>query len=113
MPPDSPVSKEDMRYQLVLRFPLSEDFDFDALIAFETRLGFELDGEHIVAGHELGSDEVIISVFTVDPDSAVVGIFAILIPRLTALPMEAYRFVYSSEYRWVYPATSEDALSIG
>ena len=113
MPPDSPISKEDMRYQLVLRFSLSEDFDFDALIALETRLGFELDGEHIVAGHELGSDEVIISVFTDDPESAFEGILVILSPRLTAVLKAAYRLVDSSEYRWVYPANSEEEFRIG
>jgi len=101
------VVGETKKYQLALRFPLSEDFDFDALVAFETRLGFELDSENVVEGHVFGSDEVSISVFTDDPELAFEEVFAILSPRLAATLKAAFRSVDSGEFRWVYPVDSE------
>jgi len=101
------VASEIKKYQLVLQFALSGDFDFDAFVAFETRLGFELDSEHIVEGHAFGADEVSISVFTDDPEQAFEEIFAILSPRLAATLKAAFRSVDAGEFRWVYPADSE------
>ncbi len=59
-----------MQYQLVLQFPLAEDFDFDALIELETKLTFELGSVHDVDGHDIGSGEVNIFILTNNPDEA-------------------------------------------
>jgi len=101
------VASETKQYQLVLQFSLSEDFDFDAFVAFETRLGFELDSEHSVEEHTFGSDEVSISIFTDNPESAFEEIFVILSPRLAATLKAAFRSVDAGEFRWVHPADSE------
>ena len=107
------MASETKKYQLVLQFPLSEDFDFDAFVAFETRLGFELDSEHIVEGHEFGSDEVRISIFTDNPEPVFEDIFAILSPRLAATLKAAFRSMDAGEFRWVYPADSEGEFGTG
>ena len=54
-----------MHYVLVLQWPVSSEADFDTLIAMEDTLEGAIPGEHgIVDGHDFGSGEMNIFVYT-------------------------------------------------
>jgi hypothetical protein len=55
-----------MRYQLVLQFPATK-VSFDRLVEIEDRLIDGLDSEADVDGHDLGTDEGNIFIWTDDP----------------------------------------------
>lgn len=59
-----------MRYQLVVQFAAASLGDFDDLMTFEEALMKEMRGSSLVDGHDFGSGEMNIFVFTDHPDSA-------------------------------------------
>ena len=101
-----------MKYQLVLQFPISEDFDFDAIIELETELTFELGSEHIVDGHDFGADEMNIFVLTNSPELAFRKAFPLLNGQLAATLRAAYRAINSDQFKWVHPSTHEGEFSV-
>lgn len=101
-----------MKYQLVLQFPLSEDFDFDALIELETRLTFELGSDHDVDGHDIGSGEINIFIHTDSPELAFEKAIVLLSAQLASTLKAAYRAIDSDQYQWVHPANYEGEFHI-
>ena len=101
-----------MKYQLVLQFPLSEGFDFDALIEFETRLTFEFGVEHVVDGHDLGAGEMNVFIHTDTPEVAFEEAIRVLGAHLASSFRAAYRAMDSDEYQWVHPAKHEGEFRI-
>ena len=101
-----------MMFQLVLQFPLSEDFDFDALLEFETRLTFELGNEHVVDPHAFGTDEVNIFIHTDSPEIAFQKAVVTLSAQLASTFKAAYRTINSVQYRWLHPANHEGEFRI-
>ena len=101
-----------MKYQLVIQFPIKEDFDFDAVLELETRLTFELSEQHTVDGHDFGAGEINIFVKTDNPESAYEKIFDMIVGQLASNLRVAYRSMESEEYVWLHPASSESKFSI-
>src|SRR5262252_2262762 len=60
--------KSDMKYQLVLQWPVSSLKDCDELIAIENKLIESLSLGSEVDGHDAGSGEVNIFILTDDPE---------------------------------------------
>jgi hypothetical protein len=56
-----------MNYQLVLQFPVSSMEDFDAIVAIEELIGAKLGNVGRVDGHDAGSGEMNIFIFTDHP----------------------------------------------
>lgn len=101
-----------MQYQLVLQFPLAEDFDFDALIELETKLTFELGSEHEVDGHDIGSGEINIFIHTNNPENAFEKTTHLLSKKLYSALKAAYRDIDSYEYTWIYPADCTEEFKV-
>ena len=98
-----------MKYQLVLQFRGDSLADFDALIALEDRLIEELgDSEDVVDGHDCGSGESNIFIFTSDPTSTFQKVRQTLeregrLQSVTA----AYRAIYGENYTVIWPEGSQ------
>ena len=69
-----------MNYQLILQFPRTGSADFETMVAIEHVLSEALSGSSEVDGHDIGSDEFNIFIWTYDP----AGAFAV-IERLPAI----------------------------
>lgn len=69
-----------MTYQLVLQFPQTGSADFETMVGIEHVVSEALSGSSEVDGHDIGSDEFNIFIWTDDP----AGAFA-LIERLPAI----------------------------
>ena len=101
-----------MKYQLVLQFPMTENFDFDALIELETKLTFELGSEHDVDGHDFGSGEMNVFIHTNNPNDAFEKVVALLNDQFTSSLKAAYRIVGSDQFIWLHPAANEEAFHV-
>ena len=101
-----------MKYQLVIQFPIKEDFDFDVVLELETRLTLELGEDHLVDGHDFGAGEINILIKTDNPESGYEKIFDMLSGQLAANLRVAYRLMESEEYIWLHPANSESEFSV-
>ena len=101
-----------MKYQLVLQFPITENFDFDALIELETKLTFELGSEHDVDGHDFGPGEMNIFIQTNNPANAFEKVTALLSDPLSSLFKAAYRAVESDQFIWLHPADNEEEFHV-
>ena len=101
-----------MKYQLVLQFPITENFDFDALIGLETKLIFELGNEHDVNGHDLGSGEINIFIHTNNPNNAFEKVKALLSDQFASSLKAAYRIVGADQFIWLHPAANEEAFHV-
>ncbi len=101
-----------MKYQLVLQFPLTENFDFDALIELETKLTFELGSEHDVDGHDFGSGEMNIFIHTNSPDDAFEKIIVLLSDQFPPILKAAYRIVGSDQFIWLHPANNKEVFHV-
>ena len=94
-----------MNYQLVIQFPIADtaaDY-FDRLIRIENELGIILKDNHIVVGHDLGTEDMNIIIHTDDPDEA----FALANNALSEKDLEtilvAYREMEGEEYFVLWP----------
>ena len=56
-----------MRYQLVIQFQATSIHDWDELVSFEETLTPRLEGSALVDGHDCGSGEFNLFIFTDDP----------------------------------------------
>lgn len=101
-----------MQYQLVLQFPLDEDFDFDALIELETKLTFELGSEHDVDGHDFGSGEMNIFIHTDNPIEVFKKTALLLNDQLSSILKAAYRKIDSDRYTWLNPANNSEEFHV-
>ncbi len=76
-----------MKYQLVLQFETTSIQDFDRLVAFEDHLTEELDDE--VDGHDFGSGESDIFLFTDDVGATFKRVQAVAKSKQLLDPMKA------------------------
>lgn len=101
-----------MKYQLVLQFPVTENFDFDALIELETKLTFELGSEHEVDGHDFGSGEINIFIHTNSPNDAFEKIIVLLSDKFASTFKAAYRKAGADRFIWLHPAASKEVFHV-
>jgi len=93
-----------MTYQLVIQFPQSGSADFETMVAIEHVLSEALIGSSEVDGHDAGSDEFNIFIWTDDP----AGAFGV-IERLPAIRpflgrlRAAHRPVEGETFTPIYP----------
>ena len=102
-----------MRYQLVLQFRGHSLDDLDAIIALEDSLIEPLAGVAEVDGHDIGSGEANVFIFTPDP----IGTFDAIRPildraKLLTAVTAAYRSDSGSTYTVVWPAQSTHAFRV-
>lgn len=94
------------KYQLVLQFPARTEEDFSRLAAVEDRLVTALRGDAEVDGHDFGSDEMNIFIFTDRPDGTF-GLVKQLLgddPAFASMRV-AYRMRAGNEYTILWPST--------
>lgn len=101
-----------MKYQLVIQFPVTEDFDFDSIIALETRLTLEMGEGYIVDGHNFGAGEINILIQTDDPEAGYEKAFDMVNVDLIQTLRVAYREKDTDMFTWLYPANNKDIFSI-
>lgn len=97
-----------MRYQLVLQFRGDSLVDYDAMIALEDQLIEQLGNSAAVDGHDCGSGETNIFIFTLDPVATFQRVRPVLerawkLQALTA----AYREVDGERYTVIWPEGSQ------
>lgn len=101
-----------MQYELVLQFPVDEEFDFDSIIELETKLTFELGDQHVFKDHTFGATDINIIIATDNPEQAFEKIMDIVSTKLAATLKVAYREMESEEYQWLYLANHEGEFQI-
>jgi hypothetical protein len=94
-----------MKYQLILQWPSSSIKDYDSMIEIEEVLMEGLGGTGEVDGHDAGSGEMNIFIFTDDPNTAFERVVRLLgtkdfMPDLKA----AYRETGQDEFTILYLA---------
>ncbi len=102
-----------MKYNLVLQFPANDIEGYDKLIQVEDALIKYLRGLAKVDGHDCGSREMNIFIFTDNPketfDKAKVIVKAAgMLPALSA----AYRLTTSDEYLRLWPVNSRVSFAV-
>ena len=102
-----------MTYQLVLQFRSDSLTDYDAMIALEDRLIKELGGSAKVDGHDCGSGEANIFIFTSDPALTFSRIRHTLqqIGKLNSVTA-AYREAEGAHYTVIWPLGSKEEFRI-
>jgi hypothetical protein len=101
-----------MKYQLVIQFLVIEDFDFDAVIALETKLMLEMGEGYIVDGHDFGVGEVNIFIQTDNPEAGYAKALDMVSVNLISTLRAAYRAEGTDEFIWLYPVNNQDKFSI-
>ena len=101
-----------MKYHLVIQFPVTEDFDFDAILALETRLMLEMGEDYIVDGHDFGAGEINISIQTDDPEAGFKKAFDKVPVNLISEVRVAYRASDADGFTWLYPDNCKSTFSI-
>jgi hypothetical protein len=101
-----------MKYQLVLQLP-SSAVDLDDLIALEDALLEALDASATVDGHDFGSGEGNIFIFTGDPADTLRQ----MLPVLAELAYQrdatvAYRAIGSEQFTVIWPRDYRRAFSV-
>ena len=101
-----------MSYQLVLQLPVGEKTDFDLLLDLEGRLEIGLGDSHDVDGHDFGSGEMNIFIYTANPNAAFSEIRQLVdfveFPELQV----AYRSIDEEEYTWLWPEGNSGSFSV-
>jgi hypothetical protein len=102
-----------MRYQLVLQFRDRSLDDLDAIVALEDSLIEQLAADAEVDGHDIGSGETNIFIFTSDPS----GTFSAIQPVLDHAGLlheatVAYRPVDGNAYTIVWPAHIREVFRV-
>ena len=93
-----------MRYQLVLQFPASSIADYDEMIALEDDLIEKLGSSAKVDGHDCGSGEMDIFIYTDEPKKIFEMIRPVVAKRkLVELLIAAYRERAGENYTVVWP----------
>ena len=101
-----------MNYQLVLQFRGDSLADFDAMVALEDELIEELAGAD-VDGHDVGSDEVNIFIFTSDPAQTFRAARPVLERRHCLQGVTAaYRRADGEDYTVIWPEGSTQEFRV-
>lgn len=101
-----------MKYQLVIQFPITENFDFDAIIGLETKLTFEMGEGYIIDGHDFGASNINLFIQTDQPEQGYEKVFDMLSTKLISTIQVAYRVNGSDEFIFLHPANCKDHFSI-
>ena len=88
---------------MVVQFAGDDIVDFDAMIELEGRLIYGLGDEHIVDGHDVGSDEVNIFIHTNDPVLTCDEVMGLLSDSQRSEAKIAFRSMESDEYAVLWP----------
>ena len=102
-----------MDYQLVLQFRGDSLDDFDAMVALEEELTEELGDSADVDGHDVGSGETNIFIFTSDPAGTFDSAKPVLArtQRLQAVTA-AYRRVDGEQFTVIWPEGSTNEFRV-
>ncbi|HWD94739.1 MAG TPA: ABC transporter [Verrucomicrobiae bacterium] len=102
-----------MRYQLVLQFSASSIADYDDLITIEDALIKELSRVADVDGHDCGSDEMNVFIFTNAPEEVFEKTKSVLAKcnKLENLTV-AFREAGGDKYRTLWPIGSDKPFRI-
>jgi hypothetical protein len=102
-----------VRYQLVLQFRGDTLADYDQMIAVERRLTEELGDSADVDGHDVGSGETNIFIFTDDPAATFRRAKPLLqsMDRLEAVTA-AFRDVDGEQYSVIWPEGSAEEFNV-
>ena len=94
-----------MNYQLVIQFPLTDASadDFDKLLVIENELDLTLRDTHQVDGHDIGSGEMNIFIFTNNPNEAFELAKNTLSEKDLNKIMVAFRDINSDKYSVIWP----------
>ena len=96
-----------MSYQLVIQFRGDAMEDYDAMIALEDELIFELGDSADVDGHDVGSGEVNIFIITSDPAATFRQVRPVLERRQSLqAATAAFRPVAGESYTVIWPEGS-------
>ena len=102
-----------MRHQLILQFRADSLADFDELVALEDRLISDLGSSADVDGHDFGSGEANIFIFTSEPEMTFYRVYGRLQQdgRLQSV-IAAHRPVDDSNYTVIWPKDSKRPFSV-
>jgi hypothetical protein len=101
-----------MRYQLVLQFAGDSLADYDAMVALEDELIAELTDAD-VDGHDVGSGDTNIFIFTSDPARTFQQAKSVLERRQTLQAVTAaYRAVDGEDYSVIWPEGSTRKFTV-
>lgn len=93
-----------MNYQLVLQFPGETEEDFDLLIEMEDKLENALDSTSEVGGHDFGSEEMNIFVYSSKPEECFEQTKVLLKDMTDISTMKAaFRHVESGDFTILWP----------
>lgn len=93
-----------MEYQLVIQFEASSTEDFGFFLKFENRLIEKLKDDSEVDGHDFGTAEMNVFVFTNHPDHTVVAVKALASEMYPNRPMKiGYRKLSEDYYAVLWP----------
>ena len=101
-----------MKYQLVIQFPVTEDFDFDAIIELETKLTLEMGEGYMFDGHDFGASDINLFIQTDQPEQGYEKVFDMLSVQLVPILRVAYRLTGSDEFIYLHPANCKDNFSV-
>lgn len=101
-----------MKYQLVLQFPAHDIQDFDSLIELEDIIEDALGNLHEVDGHDFGSGEMNIFIFTDDPTGAFESAKRTLEPKFIIDMKAAYRKIDGEDYTIIHPLNCIEVFEI-
>ena len=100
------------RYQLVLQFRGDSLQDFEAMVALEDELIVHLGDSADVDGHDIGSGEYNIFIFTSDPAAAFGRARTVLQQRQLNTFTAAYREVEGDRYKVLWPEGSQEEFKV-
>ena len=101
-----------MKFQLVIQFEASSEEDFDKLIEIEEIIENLVGSSHEVDGHDFGSGEMNIFIYTNNPNKAFELIKSTLSESVENTMKVAYREVKGEEYTVIWPLGFNDEFEI-
>ena len=101
-----------MQFQVVVQFSAAGIETFDAFVEIEEALMQALEPEHVVDGHDFGSDEGNIFIHTNDPASVLKAIRLSLGPHRMNNAKVAFRPMGTEEYRWLHPSDAKSEFHV-
>ena len=104
----------DHEYVLVIQFPANDNADFDALIAIEDDFVSTLEPQHSVDGHDFGSGEMNIFIFSNSPEEVFTGHVRGILESHEKLDvaMVAWRPVEGEHYSVLWPQPFRGEFSV-
>jgi len=92
-----------MKYQLVIQFEVSSEEDFERLIEIEEQIESLVGSSHEVDGHDYGSGEINVFIYTNNPNKAFELIKSTLIESVENTMKVAYREIEGEKYNVIWP----------